>query len=237
MSIVNEKKAYEALASSSRLKILKLLHKKPLSVEEIAESVNLQSISVRHHLQLLEDAGFVESHEERTGTVGRPKVYYEIAEEPNVVGYPRRRYLILSTYIIERLRSLIGSKKAKGLFKSVGNVMGESAVKEIESKHDIREWSCETFRDFFIARYLEEAGAEPEILKVEKNRVTYRTHNCLFLELAVKMPEIMCDVFHDAFDEGVISAMGGGAKITRTTCKGHGDAYCEHVCTWHVLSE
>ncbi len=74
---MSEKKAYEALSSSSRLRILKLLHKKPLNVEEIAESVKLQPITVRHHLQLLVDAGFVESHEQRTGTVGRPKVYYE----------------------------------------------------------------------------------------------------------------------------------------------------------------
>lgn len=236
MNILSEKKAYEALASASRLEILKLLHKQPLSVEEIAESVNLQPITVRHHLRSLEDAGFVENYEEKTGSVGRPKVYYRIAEEPTIVTYPKRRYLTLSNYMIRTLRLLIGSKRASKLLGKVGKNMGESVVREIESKHDVKEWSFEAFKEFFIKGYLEEAGAEPEIVKTNRNLAVFRVHNCLFLELAVKMPDMMCEVIHDSFHEGVMSAMGGKAKITRLTCKGQGDPYCEHKCEWHVSS-
>lgn len=231
---MSEKKAYEALSSASRLEILKLLHKKPLSVDEIAKVVNLQPITVRHHLQSLEDAGFIESYEKKRGTVGRPKVYYQIAKEPTIVGYPKRRYLTLSNFMIKNLQLLIGSKRASKLLERVGKNMSESVIREIESKHDVKEWSPEAFRDFFIKGYLEEAGAEPEIVKTDKNLVVYRVHNCIFLELAVKMPDMMCDVLHEAFHEGVSSAMGGKAKITRLTCKGHGDPYCEHNCEWHA---
>jgi len=234
VSILSERKAYEALSSVSRLEILKLLHKKPLSVEEIAELVNLQPITVRHHLQSLEDAGFIESYEEKRGTVGRPKVYYRIAKEPTIVGYPKRRYLNLSNFMIKTLQLLIGSKKTGKLLRRVGKNMGESVIREIESKHDVKEWSSEAFRDFFIKGYLEEAGAEPEIVEFNKNRVVYRDHNCLFLELAIKMPEMMCDVLHEAFHEGISNAMGGKTKITRLTCKGHGDPYCEHKCEWYA---
>ncbi len=129
---------------------------------------------------------------------------------------------------------MVGSKRATKLLGRVGKNMGESVIREMESKHDVKEWSSEAFRDFFIKGYLEEAGAEPEIVEINKNRVVYRVHNCLFLELAVKMPETMCDVLHNAFHEGVSSAMGGKAKITRLTCKGHGDPYCEHNCEWHA---
>jgi predicted ArsR family transcriptional regulator len=217
VSILSEKKAYEALSSASRLEILKLLHKKPSSVEEIAEVVNLRPITVRHHLQSLEDAGFIESYEEKTGTVGRPKVYYRIAKEPTVVSYPKRRYLTLSNFMIKTLQLLVGSKRASKLLRRVGKNMGESVIKEIEAKHNIKEWSAENFRDYFVKGYLEEAGAEPEIVKIDKNQVVYRVHNCLFLELAVKMPEMVCDVLHDAFHEGVSNAMGGKVKITRLT--------------------
>jgi len=236
VNILSERKAYEALSSTSRLEILKLLHKKPLSVNEIAKLVNLQSITVRHHLKSLEDAGFIEGYEEKGGTVGRPKVYYQIAKEPTIVGYPKRRYLTLSNFMIKTLRLLIGLKRASKLLRRVGKNMGESIIREMESKHDVKEWSSEAFVDFFIKGYLEEAGAEPEIVKTDKNLVVYRVHNCLFLELAVKMPEMMCDVLHNAFHEGVSSAMGGKAKITRLTCKGHGDPYCEHKCEWHASS-
>jgi predicted ArsR family transcriptional regulator len=233
---MSERKAYEALSSASRLEILKLLHKKPLSVDEIAKLVNLQPITIRHHLQSLEDAGFIESYEEKRGTVGRPKVYYQIAKEPTIVGYPKRRYLNLSNFMIKTLQFLIGSKRTSKILRRVGKNMGESVIREIESKHDVKEWSPETFRNFFIKEYLEEAGAEPEVVETDKNRVVYRVHNCLFLELAVKMPDMMCDILHDAFHEGVSSAMGGKAKIVRLTCMGHGDPYCEHKCEWHTSS-
>ena len=110
--------------------------------------------------------------------------------------------------------------------------MGESVIRQIESKHDVKEWSFEAFRDFFIKEYLEEAGAEPEIVKTNKNLIVFRVHNCLFLELAVKMPETMCEVIHDAFHEAVYKALGKQVKITRSTCIAKGDLYCEHMCEW-----
>ncbi|MFQ5836749.1 MAG: helix-turn-helix transcriptional regulator [Candidatus Bathyarchaeia archaeon] len=233
---MSERKAYEALSSESRLEILKLLHKKALSVEGVAKLVNLRPVTVRQHLQSLEDAGFIESYREKKGVVGRPKVYYQIAKEPTIVGYPKRRYLTLSNFMIKTLRRMIGSKRAGKLLRGVGKNMGENIVRKIESEHDVKEWSPEAFTDFFIKGYLEETGAEPEIVKADKNEVVYRVHNCLFLELAVKMPEMMCDVLHNSFHEGVSSAMGEKAKITRLTCKGHGDPYCEHKCEWHASS-
>lgn len=234
---MSEKKAFEALSSRSRLEILKLLHKKPLSVDEISTLVDLQPITVRHHLHSLEDAGFIESYEEKTGAVGRPKVYYRIAKEPTIVSYPKRRYLTLSSFMIKTLQRLIGSKRAGKLLERVGKNMGESVVGEIEIKHNVKEWSPEAFKEFFIKGYLEEAGAEPEIIKMEKDRIVFRVHNCLFFELAVKMPETMCDVLHDAFHEGVSEAMGKKVKINRVTCKGHGDPYCEHACEWRTSSK
>lgn len=234
---MSERKAYEALSSESRLRILKELQKKTLGVDAIAELVNLQPITVRHHLQMLEDAGFVESREERTGSVGRPKVLYKISEKPMVVSYPKRRYLTLTSLIVKSLESTIGSRRAGKFLSAIGRNMGESAVREIESNHDVVEWSPEAFASFFIKGYEGAAGAEPDIVKVNENSITYRVHNCLFLELAVRMPEMMCDILHDAFHEGVADAMGGKVKIKRLSCKGHGAPFCEHKCTWQSNSK
>lgn len=231
---MKDKTAYNALSSESRLKILKLLHKHSLSVEEIAEKMDLQPITVRHHLQSLQDAGFIENYEERTGNVGRPRVFYRIAKEPTTVGYPKRRYMNLSNFLIKTLQSLIGTDRADNVLKRVGENMGKNVIKEIESKNDVNHWTPETFSTFFIKEYLEKAGAEPEIMMSTENKVMYRVHNCLFLELAVKMPETMCDILHEAFHDGVSTAMGGNAKIKKLTCMGHGDTYCEHKCEWQT---
>lgn len=229
---MSERKAYEALSSESRLGILKLLHKKPSCVEEIAKQVGLQPVTVRQHLLSLVEAGFIESYTDKKMTAGRPKVYYKIAKEPTIVGYPKRHYLTLSNFTIRTLQSLIGAKRTSGVLKRVGKNMGENAIRKIALKYEVEKWSLEAVKEFFIQKYLEEAGAEPEIVKADKNQIVYRMHNCLFLELAVKMPEMMCDVLHEAFHEGVTSVMDGKAKIIRMTCKGQGDSYCEHRFVW-----
>ncbi len=231
---MSEKKAFEALSSTSRLEILSLLYKKPLCVEEIAKLVNLKPITIRHHLQSLKNAGFIESYEKRRGAVGRPKVYYRIAKEPTRVVYPKRRYLTLATLVIRALPLLIGPKRAGKFLEKIGKNMGESVIADISNKHKTKVWSFEDFKELFIKGYLQEDGAEPEIVKTDENSVVYRTHNCLFLELAVRMPEMMCDVLHEAFHEGTSNALGGKLKITRLTCQGHGDPYCEHHCVWNV---
>jgi len=225
-----EAEAYRALSSKSRLDMLKLLYRKPMSVEEIAQKLSLQPITIRHHLQSLLEAGFIEAIEERAGSVGRPKIYYKMVKEPPLVSYPKRRYLLLSNFIINTLRFTLGETQAKKILRKAGLEMGENASKRLESEHEIREWSLKAYEQFFVRDYLEEIGAEPEVVEVTDNKITYRLHNCLFFELSVKMPEIMCDTLHDSFHEGLIKATGKDMKINRLTCMSKGDPYCEHSC-------
>jgi len=229
---LSEVEAYQALASKSRLEILKLLYEKPLSIEEISKKTDLQPITVRHHLQPLEDAGFIESCGEKAGTIGRPKVYYRIAKEPRLVGFPKRHYLALSNFLITTMRIALGLDRTKKMLRRVGQEMGENTIKKLEVENEIRNWSLENYVEIFISKYLKEEGAEPEIVEASEKKIVYRLHNCLFFELAVKMPEVMCDVLHESFHEGASNAMGIKARISRLTCMGKGDPYCEHVCEW-----
>jgi predicted ArsR family transcriptional regulator len=234
---MKEQKVYEALSSKPRLEILKYIHQKPMNVDEISTLMNIKPITVRHHIRSLEQAGLVDSFEKKEGTPGRPKIYYTIAKEPSMVGYPRRHYFTLSNFMIGILPSLVGKKRASSILKNVGMSMGKKVMSEIQSKHNIENWNPKAFIDYFIHGYLEDAGAEPEITDISKDRVEYRVHNCLFLELAVKMPELMCETLHDSFHEGVSDALGGNVKIHRLTCQGHGDSYCRHNCEWGTPSK
>jgi len=227
-----EAEAYRALSSKSRLDILKLLYRKSMSVEEIAEQLGLQPITIRHHLQSLVESGFIEAFEERAGSVGRPKIYYKMVREPPLINYPKRRYLMLNNFIINTLRYVLGEDQAKKILKKAGTEMGENTTKRLESEHEVKEWSIKAYEGFFVKGYLEKMGAEPEIVEVDDRKIVYRLHNCLFFEMALKMPEIMCDTLHESFHEGLVKTMNKNMKISRLTCMSKGDPYCEHSCEW-----
>ena len=223
------------MSSRSRLDILKLLYKKELSIEQIAVSLNLQPITIRHHLKSLEEAGLIEKYEDHQGLAGRPRTLYRIVKRTKIVGFPKRRYLTLSSFLISTLEFTAGEKNAKKLLSRVGKAMGKDVVRDLESRNRIKEWGTKEYVDLFIKNYLEESGAEPEIVEVTDKKIIYRLHNCLFFELALKMPDMMCDVIHETFHEGVHEAMAKNVKTTRVTCMGKGDDYCEHICEWAEL--
>jgi len=69
-------------------------------------------------------------------------------------------------------------------------------------ENEIKEWSLNNYEEVFINKYLKGERAEPEIVEANQKKIVYRLHNCVFFELAVKTPEIMCDVLHESFHEG-----------------------------------
>ncbi|MBS7658301.1 MAG: helix-turn-helix domain-containing protein [Candidatus Bathyarchaeia archaeon] len=229
-----ESQTYKALANRARMEILHLLYKRPMSVEEIAEEIKLQPITVRHHLRALEEAGLITQKEYRVGKAGRPSVKYEISREIPPISFPKRQYLALSSFFIKTANLLLGEKKAAEFFKKVGFEMGSHAIKRIETKYEIKEWTPETFKEFFIEKYLREIGSEPEIIEISNTKIVYRLHNCIFFELALDKPDILCDILHESFNKGVSSGLGGKAKFIRTRCLTHGEPYCEHVCEWSI---
>jgi iodotyrosine deiodinase len=70
---------HRALADESRLRIVEVLRdgSGPFDVREIAAAVALHPNTVRDHLNVLLEAGFVRTRPERRGRAGRPRVLYE----------------------------------------------------------------------------------------------------------------------------------------------------------------
>jgi len=230
-----ETEAYQALSSKTRQDILRLLYRKRMNVEEIAQKLKLQPITIRHHLQSLVQAGFIEPTEQRASSVGRPKIFYKMVREPPLLNYPKRGYLFLSNYLINTLRSTLPKSKANEVLKKAGFEMGEATARRLESEHEVKDWAIKAYEQFFVRNYLEQMGAEPEVIEANNKKLVYRLHNCLFFELSVKMPEIMCDILHESFHEGLVKAMGNRMKISRSSCLSEGDPYCEHSCS--LISE
>lgn len=63
---------FRALANAKRLEILSLLRKKELSVNEITDSLKFRQSNISQHLNVLKNAGIVESRR-----IGK-KIYYRL---------------------------------------------------------------------------------------------------------------------------------------------------------------
>ena len=228
------KEVYRALSSEARAEILKLVYQKPRDIEEMAESLKLQPVTIRHHVQALLEAGLLEFHEERSGLAGRPKAYYTIAKTLPTVVFPARRYFDLSKTLVNSLRRILGEKKTEEVLAEVGRDLGKETIKYLELKNSITKWTPKEFAEIVVSKYLQEAGAEPEIIELSDNKLVYRLHNCLFSELSKEIPGLMCDVMHHEFQQAMLDSMHAEVKGVQTTCMGHGDINCEHSIEWDL---
>lgn len=231
MSALNVQ-GYHALSSGTRLEILRLLYRKPRGILELAENLNLQSLSVRFHLLILQEAGIVEPYTERTRSVGKPKVFYKIVKSMPTVMFPARQFLELSRAIMNKVVDTLGSEDVAKLMADVGVELGRKAVEYIGFLNG-EHWTPKKFVEIYVNKYLDQLGLEPEVVEVTENRVVYRIHNCVFYELSREKPTLMCDVVNRQIWDTVIGADNNAIADTQTGCMASGDCCCEHVVTWH----
>ena len=234
---MSEREVHRALSSEARVEIVKLLYKRPHVIEEIAEKLQLQPVTVRHHIQALQEAGFLESHEERSGAAGRPKTYYKLAKTLPTFTFPARRYLHLSKSLISFLLREHGKEKALEMLAQLGSELGANTAKYLKSTRGVKEWTPDEFAKAYIGGYLQEIGTEPEIVEKTDKKVVYRTHNCVFYELSQEMPDLMCDVLHSEFHRALQETMSGNIQGVQTSCMGHGDGCCEQVFEWVIKNK
>ena len=198
----------------------------------MAKILNLRPVTIRHHLQSLQDAGLLETFEKRTGIAGRPKTYYKIERSVPIVGYPARRYMLLSAVLLDFVNQSMDKSRVAEVLSELGAKMGKETLEEVALSHNILKWTIENFEEFFVKETLEDFGSEPEIVERSEKKIVVRLHNCIFSELSQKMPDLMCDILHMQFYKSIGELVGSGVKVSHTSCMGHGDTYCENVFEW-----
>ena len=67
--------ALKALGEETRLRMLRLLFKEPLSVNEIAERLNVSQYNVSKHLRIMREAGLLETEKQ-----GQQRLYSVLPE-------------------------------------------------------------------------------------------------------------------------------------------------------------
>ena len=93
---------FEDNVKSTRDRVLQtLLKRDQCTINELADAVDINPISVRHHITKLEADGLVDSKEERHG-VGRPRRQYYLTERGREQ-FPKR-YVKLTLRLLEQLK-------------------------------------------------------------------------------------------------------------------------------------
>jgi DeoR family transcriptional regulator, suf operon transcriptional repressor len=174
---------------STREKILRTLLAFPGStINDLAEAVGINGISIRHHLTSLEAEDLVSSSEERHG-VGRPRLVYSLTDK-GVEEFPSS-YLRLTQRLLDALDDKFNKDELHQIFAEIGA--------EIASKHTDKLENKSTEERLILLKTL--LTKEGFIVDWQKNENAYTlvSLSCPYLKIGLDHPEI-CALDHTLID-------------------------------------
>jgi predicted ArsR family transcriptional regulator len=197
---------------STRERILQTLLNHPHStISDLAGAVDINAISVRHHLTSLQAEGLVTAEEERHG-VGRPRLVYALTEK-GLERFPTR-YLRLTNRILDQMKESMPPAAINRLFTSMASDIASdyaSQVKNltVEGKLDL------------IKSLLAQEGFSVEW---ERKGTDFLIHEitCPYYHVGQSHPEV-CTV-----DQTLISEVLS-IPAQKINCVLHGDAHCTYI--------
>lgn len=205
---------------STREKILFTLLKKPQStINDLADVVDINGISVRHHLTSLQADGLVRAEEERHG-VGRPRLVYSLTEE-GLEKFPTR-YFRLANRILNQVKDSLSSEQINDIFSDMAKDIAA------EHEHTIKKMRMEE-KLSFIQELLEEEGFFVEWEKKDNQYIIHEV-TCPYFHVVNQHPEV-CKL-----DQALISEMLN-VPASKMNCILSGDKHCSYVISLQETSE
>ncbi len=198
--------------NSTREYILQTLLRRPgITINELADTVGINPISVRHHLTSLQVEGLVDAREERHG-VGRPRMAYSLTEA-GTERFPTR-YLRLTSRLLDQLKTSMPAPMVRELFAEMASEMAAEYTEQMQGL-GMEE------RLEFAKVLLAEEGFNVEWEKVGDN---YQIHEgaCPYLRIGQNHPEV-CTV-----DQTLISKILA-LPASKIQCILSGDTHCTYV--------
>jgi predicted ArsR family transcriptional regulator len=168
-----------------------LLLNQKRTVNELADAVGINPISVRHHVNKLEAEGLIQSKEERHG-VGRPRLVYSLTNK-GMEQFPQR-YLQLTLRLLAQLKTSLPDMVLGDIFRDVaegiaGDLTAHVDLNELELKERLELLQNALVSEGFMVSleedegnfYIVEASCPyhhvgedyPEICAVDKELIAY----------------------------------------------------------------
>ena len=204
----------EETIKSTRERVLQtLLKNHRCTVNELADAVDINPISVRHHITKLQAEGLVASEEERHG-VGRPRQIYFLTEA-GLEHFPTR-YMRLTIRLLEQMKEHMPAAMVGQLFSQMAASMVQDYANEARVSGLTTEQRLELVR-----RLLKDEGFD---IEWEKKGDAYhiREVSCPYFHVGQNHPEI-CWV-----DQTLISTVLD-LPAEKVKCVLDGDTYCTYV--------
>lgn len=197
---------------STRERVLQTLLLKPnATINDLAEAVDINTISVRHHLTSLQADGIVQAQEARHG-VGRPRLIYSLTEKGAEL-FPTR-YLRLVNQLFSRLKDQLPKKEMEKLLTQVALDITAGFGEKIRNLST--EDKLEAIQHFFLKE-----GFLIEWSKEGDNYVIAEI-SCPFYHISQAHPEVCL------IDRCMLSALLS-APVDRVSCVLNGDNHCAYV--------
>ncbi len=208
--------------TSTRDNVLRtLLTRQQCTINELAEAVGINPISVRHHVTKLEAEGLVTSEEERHG-VGRPRRLYFLTEK-GMEKFPTR-YLRLTVRLLEQLKETLPETMVDKLFAQVANDLVADYTSDLDLVGVPMEERLDIVKDLL--------GAEGFTMEWERQEDGYhiREVNCPYYHVGQNHPEV-CSV-----DQNLISNVLS-VPVEKIKCILNGDSLCTYVVPANTAME
>jgi len=200
--------------STTRELVLKtLLTRQRCSINELAEAVGINPISVRHHITKLEATGMVTSEEERHG-VGRPRRLYFLTEK-GMEQFPTR-YLRLTVRLLAQLKETLPESMVSDLFSQVA----DDLIDDYASELDIENLPIEE-RLNIVKDLLRSEGFTMEWERKDDG-IHIRESSCPYYHVGQTHPEVC------AVDQTLISNVLS-VPVEKIKCILDGDSHCTYV--------
>jgi predicted ArsR family transcriptional regulator len=207
---------------STRERVLQtLLKNQRCTINDIAEAVGINPISVRHHIAKLQADSLVESEEERHG-VGRPRRIYFLTEE-GMERFPTR-YIQMSNRLLDQIKQQLPQEEVRQLFAQ----MAANLIQEQSNPKELSQLSFEE-RLNLVKKMLLREGFTVEWEQVG-DEYHIREKNCPYLQIGQNHPEIC------VMDETLISSVLS-VPTEKIKCILNGDHLCTYVITDNEISE
>jgi predicted ArsR family transcriptional regulator len=192
---------HRALAEDHRVQIVETLRAEPdgLGVREVAHRLGIHENTVRWHLGILDDAGFLDSRPAANGKPGRPKMLYVL--RPGAVDSTTRdEHRLLATILTGTLAELEdGRQRAEEAGRAWGRylVRRPSPLERMSDEQALAE----------VTQLLDDEGfaAAAEGTEIHMRR-------CPFHALAETNPAIVCGV-HRGIVSGALEELGSDLEV------------------------
>lgn len=199
---------------STRDKVLQtILRQHRCTINDLAEAVEINPISVRHHIAKLQADGLVASEEERHG-VGRPRRVYFLTEA-GLEHFPTR-YLRLTIRLLQQLKEHLPAPMVSEIFMQMATGIVEDYAQAVDANGLSMEQRLEMVKDILTK----------EGFSVEWERFGDQYHireiSCPYLQVGQTHREV-CWV-----DQTLISSLLA-LPAEKIKCVLDGDQHCTYV--------